>query len=116
MWQWCIYYGDWTTYTSEDGSAWDAPGRNVQVVLTGDSDHNWAVVNIRDFYWYLPETDQWEGGEIFGLWDYLVRPGPKKVIFGRALPNLEFRAIVDHATQQIPKLGWRPGEPKPPGY
>lgn len=110
---WRIYYGDGSHY---DGDPYLAPARNVQMVAVSDPEHGWYLCRSNDFYWYLADTDTWQGGDHFGLWDYLIEPGPKKVLFGRTIGNAEFEAILVRAYNdpEIPqKTGWRPGEHRP---
>lgn len=86
---WRIYYGDGSTY---DGDPYFAPALDVQVIVENDPRilvHGWH------HYWY--EKDQWYGGDLFGLWDYLTRPGPKKVIFGRTIETEDFRQLLESA-------------------
>jgi hypothetical protein len=108
---WRIYYGDGTTFSSEDGSASSAPPLNVQAIaqaLPDDPTVGRKTVSQYDFYWF---DGQWFGGDLFGLFDYLMRSGAVK--FGRAVPRLEFerhlkRAVTD--PDLLPKVAWAPGE------
>ena len=113
--RWRIYYGDGSTWDAEQG-AFDAPTRNVQMVAVADPDHGWYLCRSNDYYWLLP-NDTWQGGDIFGLWDYLIEPGAKRVLFGRTITNREFEAILlgaynDPAIPQ--KTGRRPNEGRSP--
>lgn len=102
---WRIYYDDGSTYSSEDGCAENAPAFGVQAIVQRDFDdeiHNVGryvlsspMVDGNDYYWF--ERGAWYGGEIFGLWDYLSRLGPRKVIFGRVVEKGRFREIRDRA-------------------
>lgn len=111
--RWRIYYGDGTTFDVRDGHAFDAPARNVQMIAVADPDHGWYLCRSDDYYWWLPQTDTWQGGDKFGLFDYLIEPGPKRVLFGRTIGNAQFNAIFDRAMNdpEIPqKSGWQPRE------
>lgn len=107
---WTIYYGDGLTYDERDGDAYAAPARDVQMVAVADPDHGWYLCRSNDYYWYLSETDVWQGGDVFGLWDYLIEPGPKKVLFGRTVSNAEFEKILMRAYADQSKTAWRPRE------
>ena len=112
--RWRIYYGDGSTYG--DGDAFAAPSQNVQLIANSDPDHGWYLCRATDYYWYLPEEDRWYCGDIFGLFDYLLQPGPRKVLFGRSIPSKEFNALVEraHNDPEIPqKTGWQPYEHRP---
>lgn len=109
--RWRIYYGDESIYESEN--PWDAPGSNVQMIANADPNHGWALEMGRDYYWYEEEVDQWFNGDLFGLYDYLLRPGRKKVLFGRTLGEEQYKKILKRALndQTLPqKTGWNPGE------
>lgn len=76
-------------------------------------EHGWYLCRSNDYYWYLSDQDIWQGGDIFGLWDYLTQPGPKKVLFGRTITNSAFQEILARAycDPDIPqKTGWHPHE------
>lgn len=111
--RWKIYYGDGETYNNTSGSPFDAPARNVQMIAVADPNHGWYLCRSNDYYWYHPEQDHWQGGDIFGLWDYLIQPGVKKVLFGRTISNEEYTSILTHAYNdpEIPqKTGRYPNE------
>lgn len=96
---WRIYYGDRTTYDNITGAVYVAPTRNVQAVASRgnhtNSERGHSLLHKHDFYWF--DQGEMYGGDIFGLTDYLMEPGPKKVFFGRSIPSEEFRAIVTFA-------------------
>lgn len=89
-----IYYGDGSTVDS-DVDPFLVPGLNVQAIVQADQDCGRYVLHHCDFYWW--ENEQWYQSDHFGLWDYLQRPGPKKVIFGRSLDNVAYKTILTHA-------------------
>ena len=87
---WRIYFGDGATFTCpDDGGLSDAPTRDVQAVVyrSPDPDHQTGRVVIHRFDYYWFEEPDWFGGDLFGLFDYLARPGLKRVLFGRTMPN-----------------------------
>jgi hypothetical protein len=96
---WRIYYGDGTTFDDLDGTPADAPALNVQVIVVRDRDPNSQLgrypVHRFDYYWW--DDPDWYGGDLFGLFDYLARPGWKRVMFGRTIGNAEHQAIIDRA-------------------
>jgi hypothetical protein len=106
---WKVYY----SHGSYQGDPWSAPARDCQMIAVDDHEHGWYLCRSDNFYWYLPDSDTWQGGDIFGLWDYLIEPGPKKVLFGRTCTNDEFAAVLNLALNDpdIPqKTAWRPRE------
>lgn len=111
--KWRIYYGDNSVFDDIQGTAWEVPARDVQMIAVADPEHGWYLCRSNDYYWYLPEMDAWQGGDIFGLWDYLIEPGKKRVLFGRTISNSEFQKILTRAYNDQPKTGWQPGEWRP---
>lgn len=99
---WCIFYGDGSTYSNEDGSIWDAPARDVQVIVQHHENVNWYSQTGGDYYIWRGNT--WLGVDIFGLFDYLIDPGYKKVLFGRTISSVEFQSIFNKAKND-PKFG-----------
>lgn len=111
--EWRIYY-EHSTYSSEDGGAEDAPGLGIQAIAIRDEVVGRMIWWRRDFYWN--EGGRWYGGDIFGLWDYLARPGFKKVGFGRSVPNALWNDIVKRVLEDpdLPaKSGWVDEEGQP---
>lgn len=95
--KWRVYYGDGTTFSNEDGDVEDVPSRDVQVVVQVDTRTGWSPLYSNDYYWY--DKGEWIGGDLFGLFDYLTRPGWKKVLFGRTISHEEYQTIVRRARQ-----------------
>lgn len=97
-----IWYGDESTYSDDDGELWAAPSVDVVCVTyrTNDPQHSTShmIVHTFDFYWW--DAPDWFGGELFGLFDYLTRPGRKKVIFGRTIPTGKYREIISKAIER----------------
>jgi hypothetical protein len=107
MVEWRIYYGDGTTLdSSEVQDLYQVPGLNVQAIAQVDGHIGRYVLHHMDFYWWV--EGQWHQGDHFGLWDYLQRPGPKKVIFGRSLDNVSYQKIVNRALYDEDFLGRAP--------
>jgi hypothetical protein len=88
---WRVYYGTGEAIDSDQSSLEDLPALDVQAVVYRDrnpeSETGRVVVHRFDFYWW--DEPDWYGGDLFGLFDYLSRPGLKKVLFGRTMPRTE---------------------------
>lgn len=95
---WTIFYSDREPFSSEHGSPFEAPARGVLAIL----DVHVQVMTGFDFYWW--NGDEWLGGEIFGLWDYLASPGEKTVKFGRTVPDADYQATVAEAIAKRKKI------------
>ena len=93
---WRIYYADGAMYSTEDGSPFDAPALGVQAIAQEDREVGRTLLSRHEFYWWT--GSEWFGGDIFGLWDYLASPGPKRVAFGRSMTTPEYQAIMRKAT------------------
>jgi hypothetical protein len=109
---WRIYYGDGST-VDDTADPWLVPGVNVQAIVQADPDVGRYVLHHQDFYWWMPDDGQWHQGDHFGLWDYLARPGPRKVVFGRSLDNVSYKALLAEAVNDPdfpPKSALRAGE------
>lgn len=94
--KWMIFYDDGTTYSDVDGSPFDAPSRGVQIICHECPDVGRTLNGKEDYYWW--NGTRWFGGDQFGLFDYLISNGPKKVIFGRVIDNESFQKIIKQAT------------------
>ncbi len=107
MVDWKVFYGDGSTFGSDEGSPADAPATNVQAIAqVSDPAIGRRVCSRFDFYWYEGE---WHGGDLFGLYDYLIRVSPSVVKFGRVLPRLAWEAIHLKAVNDPdlpPKVAW----------
>jgi hypothetical protein len=111
---WKIYYDNGNTYSDGDGSVEDAPGLGVLGISIADSIVGRHLVSRRDYYWY--DLGRWFGGDVFGLWDYLQRPGFKKVIFGRSTTNEDWNTALKRMLEDPdlpPKSAWSDDEIRP---
>lgn len=79
-----IYYDDGTVRTDE--AIETLPGLGV-LVIGQIVDGQPQILLKSDFYWYEETEQRWWGADQAGLWDYLQRPGWKKVLFGRTVSN-----------------------------
>lgn len=91
-----IWYGDGCAWTDQDGPVSMVPARDVQVIAQADNEVGHIYLHSVDYYWWVEDLG-WQGGDIFGLFDYLIGPGLKKVLFGRWSTNAEFQNIMRQA-------------------
>jgi hypothetical protein len=94
---WRVYYGDGSTFSSEDGSPAAAPALDVQVIVQHRVDVGWHMQHANDFYLWRDCWRCWRGADLAGLWDYMMQAGWKRVLMGRTLLNSEFNAIYQAA-------------------
>ncbi len=99
MIEWVIFYSDGSTFSSEDGSPDDAPALDIQVIAQKDETVGRKLLIHKDYYWYM--DGRWYGGELFGLYDYLVRSGRAK--FGRYVSDGTYNDAV-RAAMADPRL------------
>ena len=112
--RWKIFYGDGSDYTDQDGPPELAPKRNVQTIAVANDLVGRRIERGNDFY--ILTDHGWRGCDQFGLFDYLIDPGAKIVLFGRSLATAEYRAIFDRASRDpyLPaKSAMLPEERKP---
>lgn len=92
---WRIYYGDGSTYSSDDGAAFCAPARGVQAIVSPDELVGRFCDTQCDYYVW---DGAWLGVDHAGLLDYLGRVGfAKYVLQGRTIPGETYRAIMERA-------------------
>jgi len=94
MIDWKVYYGDGSTISSNDSEAEDIPSRNVICIVNKHEDVGRQIVTRHDYFWF---DGFWTGGDIFGLFDYLLCPGWRKVLFGRTIKTDQYDQIVKRA-------------------
>jgi len=85
---WRIWYQE-GTYSDDDGPLDDAPGLGVLVIAQADPDVGRELRYGSDFYVW---DGRWLGVDEHGLWDYLARPGWKKVVAGRTVSPRKMEA------------------------
>jgi len=93
-----IYYAGGSTYSDTNGSPFEAPALGVLVIACEDNAVGRVLVHGQSYYFWWPQYDRWWGGNLFGMYDYLQAPGPKRVLFGREVPNDEWETAVRIAT------------------
>ena len=113
--KWRIYYEDNSTFSNTDGEPWDAPTSGVLVVGCDNDEVGRVLVYGQSYYFWWEEHKQWWAGNIIGLFDYLNRPGPRKVLFGREVPGKDWNRAIYKAENDPylpPKTALHPMEKK----
>lgn len=109
---WRIFCSGGVTYSDADGPVEDAPGQGVLVISQADPDVGRELRYGHDFYVW--DGGRWLGVDQYGVWDYLSRPGWRKVIAGRTVSPQEMSAAYAAAisdTDLPPKTARHVGEP-----
>jgi hypothetical protein len=79
--KWKIYYGDGSTYSSSDGSPFDAPAHNVQIISMERDDGSAPPTWGHDLYRW--DGKRWVGCNWQDLGQYFAfHKGPQKVLMG----------------------------------
>ena len=101
MIEWQIFYGDGSTFNSDDGDWEDAPANDVQVVIFKENDR-WVLRHGGDFF-RMDEDGAIVNLDIFGLVDYAVNViGHIKQ--GRFLSTKKFHIVRQEAKDLIVEL------------
>lgn len=94
---WKIFYGGQVTYSDADGSPYDAPRLNVQAIVGPDRNTGRYMVSDKDAYWWIPEEQRWRGGDRHGEWIYMLRLGPRVVLYGEQIDEDEYNSCISAA-------------------
>lgn len=92
---WKIYYGDGSTFTSDEGAVKDSPSFNVQAVVQSDPDVGRQILN--GFDWYIRKEGRWYGVlDVPSLLDQVVHDLDKieAVRMGRTIPSAQYKEIM----------------------
>lgn len=104
---WKIYYGDGSTFSSDDGLPNDAPSYNVQVIVQPDKTNGGGNVgrqtmHLHDWYYWRTDVQDWYGGDLHGLLDLLLSRAPITAICqGRVIPTNQFQIILKRAKTDL---------------
>ena len=118
--RWIIFYTGGRIFTAAQGTAWEAPRRDVQSIASCRGGGGWYNVNQRDYYYYEKENGGWnEADDLFTIWDHLIRADKPLVAFGRMLSDENWRrhhkAIIAYCDKHAPWLnGFRDEPPEEP--
>jgi len=114
MKKWIIYYGDGSKFTWEDGTHFDAPRVNVQLIAVEDDDAGWILQSDAEYYYYDSDIDIWYIADSFAMYDLLIRCKHPLVFFGRYIHRPDFQEILKRCLKELPgqKSRWRRGKPK----
>ena len=90
MW-WKIYYQH-GLFTSEDGTPFDAPRTDAQVIVQ-EKDGDYEIVHGRDYFYWEPERGGWHCCDIFGAFDHLTRSKRQCLLIGRMLSDPDWKEL-----------------------
>lgn len=96
---WRLYYGDGSTYSSDDGPPDSSPGWNVQVVVVPDARVGRKVIREFELYYFEDAAARWHGTKNVEaiIEKHCFRIAISGVSRGRWIGDAEFDAIVERA-------------------
>lgn len=110
MW-WQIYYADGSTFSSEQGSPFDAPRTGVEVIVHEEIGGGFSLLSGADFYYWEPEASNWGWmyADQFSLVLHLQRAKAPLVLFGEMIRHEQFTEMEKRALADVGKLkkAWR---------
>jgi hypothetical protein len=102
---WTIYYGNGSTFSDGDGSPFEAPRRDVQVIVQSDPRVGWRWISGRDYFVWEPERGGWR--ETDDWRDHALDARQPLILFGRWLTDAEWAALFARVKAELPpKEGW----------
>ncbi len=92
-----IYYDDGRDFAAlGDGVELElAPCDGVIAIAQADDACGREILHMKDFYYW--ERGRWFGCDLYGMHDYLRRPGWKKIVAGRNVEWSRYAAIFERA-------------------
>ena len=95
MAEWVIWYADESSFSSDDGSPWEAPRDNVICIAVALPEVGRHTVQGVDYYCWHFEDSLWVPHGRTGLHQYLRLPGKSKVVLeGYWVPRDRFTRIL----------------------
>lgn len=96
--RWRIYYDDESTFDSSMGEPEQAPSYGVICIVQPHEDSGRIVVSGYDWYYYVPDIDEWWQSDIHGLTDRLCHNMPTFAVKqGRSAPDVIYKRIIARA-------------------
>lgn len=95
MIRWRVYYVDGKTFSHADGEPQDAPGGGVAAVAQEDDVVGVAIHHQDNFYCFDEQFGGWCGMDVFGLTQYLMKPGFKIVKLGESMVTADYLRLID---------------------
>lgn len=92
--RWRIFYIDGGTFCHLHGDPQDAPGGGVMAVAQEDDVVGVAIHQQSDFYCFDEQFGGWYGLDVFGLTQYLMRPGFKVVKLGESTTTQAYKDLL----------------------
>ncbi len=101
---WKIYYGDFSTFSSEDGSWKAAPDIDIQVILLWRIDQNTRILRGRDYYWYNPQADFYTFGFTNDLFEIKGQVKTGSWTSGKDFTKIYWNVLLDERELYYPGI------------
>lgn len=89
---WRVYYSDGSVFTEQDGTPYDAPRTDVQVIAQ-EKEGDYEIVHGRDYFYFEESRGGWHTSDIFGAFDHLCRADRQCLLFGRMMADPAWREL-----------------------
>lgn len=111
MW-WKVYYSD-GVFTSDDGTPYEAPRQDVQLIAQSHPAAGWEMIHGGDYFMWEPDRRGWWQGDIFTAMDHLIRAKKQCLLFGRIINDEEFARLLERVNAELgPRAGRTSIEPR----
>jgi hypothetical protein len=97
---WRVYYSDGSVYTSQDGTPFDAPRQDVQVIAQ-EKDGDYQLAHGRDYFYFEEDRGGFAACDLFSAFDHLVRARRQCLFFGRMLSDSDWRALFARVKEDV---------------
>jgi hypothetical protein len=112
--KWRIWYGDGSDYSDRQGSPFEAPRVDVQVIAQFNEQVGYEVISGGDYFYWEPERGGWRTTSGFGLYDHLIRCKQPLILFGRHMTDAEWTRLFLKVKAELgDKQAWLQGERRP---
>jgi len=111
--RWKIFYADGSTFGSNEGAPVDAPGGGIIAIAQEDDVVGIEISSGNDFYVFDESIGGWGEMDVFGLTQYILRPGYKIIKLGQLISTKDYRALMVkiRSDPELPdKSAWYPEE------
>ncbi len=92
--KWCIHYINGFIFDNTFGEPENAPGGGVLAVVQEDYAVGVLVHQQNDFYCFDEQFGGWAGMDVFGLTQYLMKPGFKVIKLGEVMSTERFKSML----------------------
>ena len=107
--RWIIYYEDFSTFSCDDGSPWDAPRLAVMAIASYSEKVGFYWIYSSDYFYYEIDRGGWHKADQFTVWDHLVRAKQPLVLFGRMMSDKGWDELWNRIREDFAELnkdGW----------